>query len=640
MKRTMKIILLLAGMVTSGIWTAAYGQTGDCYVTLPGCLDRSFGVDGKVTSPAGMTVNGLAIQYVGGEARIVAVGFTSASGTSNVWTVVRYHTNGTLDDTFGNGGMVQESFKKGDARAMAVAVQPDNKLVVVGYAPPPVQGQFAVARYNENGSRDLSFGDPAGVSGGMVLVPYPNIWGTASAVALQSDGKIVATGCYGYRLAVVRLNPNGTLDTAFNGSGRYVHLAAQSDGRAVTIQKVASEERIVVAGSMVATKAYTSASLLRFTPNGTLDPTFGVSGVVVTDFTNYSNDYFGVAVDPTTNRLLAGGTAVTSEAPVLYQLAMARYDQFGTLDPSFGSGGKVSPPPQLMSDSTSAIAIQPDGHILVTGQSLYSGSGGYMANWRFTDDGALDPLFGSNGWVTTSFADSSFGYANALALQPDGKFVSAGTINVNGTHRASLVRYYEESLAHDIAVLGISPSANGIIQGDPVSVLVTVGNNGQSLETADVTVTESPGGTNLGTESVTLGPGETIERTFMWQTNTSTTTGDHTLQATATITTSGIIDEQPLNNSRTTTVNVAPAVVNITLSAHGYKLKGVEMVDLSWTGASNSSVDIYRNGTRIKTTNSGTYTDTISVKGAGSYTYKVCTGGTSPQCSNSVTVVF
>lgn len=448
MKRMIKIILLLAGMVMSGIWIAAYGQTGDCYVTLPGCLDVSFGVNGKVTTPAGMTVNGVAIQYVRGELRIVAVGYISAPKTYAAWTVVRYRENGDLDTTFGSGGIVKQVFKKGSAYARAVVVQPDNKLVVVGDAPPAPgrQNVAAVARYKEDGSPDSTFG-----TGGFVTVPcvsYPRAFGSAGAVTLQLDLKIVAAGVYLFpnHLAVFRLNYNDTLDTTFKGTGQYVYPGAYSHAGGVTVQWVGSEERIVAAGAIL-DQSYDKAALLRFTSNGQLDTSFGGSGIVLTDFAPNNDYYEAVAVD-SSNRLVATGNGETWGDPNtikddFYQLVLARYNVDGTLDPSFGTLGKVIPLPRLVSEAASAIGIQPDGKILLAGDS-WSVDRPYMAIWRFDENGSADMSFGSSGWVTTDFgSEGSSSNAFALALQPDGKFVVGGSAKVNGNWVAALARYWQ-----------------------------------------------------------------------------------------------------------------------------------------------------------------------------------------------------
>lgn len=636
-----RIILFLIGIVALGSGAPVYAQTGDCHDPLPGCLDDSFGAFGKVTAPPGMTIYGLAIQHIGGEARIVAVGEIYLPGEAHSWAIARYHADGTLDTSFGNGGIVQKSFKKGSGRANAVVVQADNQLVVAGNAPAGNMSSLpTVARYNVDGSPDATFGG----NGWVQVTTEGRHAGYADGVVLQSDGKIVGTGCYIYqcRLAVFRLNPDGSLDPSFNGGNPYVHTSAVSEGFAVAVQTVGAEERIVVAGTMVTDSGYASAALFRFNANGTLDASFGGSGVAVTDFDGFASQYHGLGV-VSGNRLVAVASA--DGWPVDLpgtRLAMARYLEDGTPDSSFGVGGKILPPPRLVDGVPRALALQSDGKILVAGHGTGFDGHEYMEVWRFTDDGAPDPTFGTAGWVTNDFFGTGYNVAEALTLQPDGKFLVGGFTGLSQDHKAALARYFGTvtQTDHDVAVYNISATPSAAIQGNTITVQVTVGNNGTNAETADVTVTESPDGAVLGTQSIAVAAGGTADLTFTWVTSTSTTADFHTLVATATLTTSGVTDEQPANNSGSTEVSVAPVGVGIVLSAYGYRVNGRHRVDLSWTGASTEYVELYRDGAFLKTvTNTGAYTDDTRQKGQATYLYQVCDAG-GARCSNIATVVF
>ena len=146
---------------------------------------------------------------------------------------------GDLDPTFGNGGIVitrGNSFNQLDY-ALAMAIQADGKLVVVGDGATSNNWDFAVVRYNTDGSLDNSF------NGGIVITPVSNFHDQATSVAIQADGKIVVAGSGGPNLAVVRYNTNGSLDTSFNGTGLVItsasrganDLAIQSDGKIVVV---------------------------------------------------------------------------------------------------------------------------------------------------------------------------------------------------------------------------------------------------------------------------------------------------------------------------------------------------------------------------------------------------------------------
>ena len=646
MSRITKVLFFLAGSVILGNWAPAYGQTGDCFDGKPGCLDPTFGVNGRVINQQGMTFNDVAIQQVLGETRIVVVGVIS-----NVWALARYRLDGTLDPTFGNNGIVIHNLPNGRSGASAVVVQPDNKLVVIGtswYRYKKYSNNTPTfVRYFENGSVDASFG-----TNGVAYVPYGNMgWGRR--LALQSNGKIAGVAEYfQIGMRAIRLNANGTVDTTFNGNGISVNpnpgggATGGLFGIGITVQTIGSEERIVLAGDMVLSKSYQNPTLFRFTSTGTLDAGFGGTGAVEVEFpprdplhdSGRGGGYVDVKVD-SSNRLvaMAGG-----HSPHF----MTRHDQFGNLDTTFGENGFVRKPrsewPPFMVTCTQEMEIQPDGTTLVAG-SYHPGQAGIAANWRFTESGGLDTYFGFGGWVTTDIpgADQPMDFIAPLALQPDGKAVMAGYGRFSdGTSKHYLIRYQGIGQpTHDIGLYEVVPDPFVSTQGDTVAVRVGVANNGTFAETADVTVTDSLGGT-LGMQSVSLAPGEFSTLTFNWVTDSNTAPGERTLQATVTMTAPGVTDEQSRNDSDSATAVVAEAGVSIVLNAYGYFVNRVRAADLSWTGAYASTVDIYRNGGLIaRTSNTGAHTDTIGGKGAGTFVYKVCEVG-STRCSNTATVVF
>jgi len=422
MGKVMRFLGILAGVAIAGAWISAFAQTGDCFNELPGCLDAGFGVNGRVTAPSGMEVNGIAIQTVAGEERIVIVGRTlETKPTPPVsWVVVRYLPNGSLDPTFGSGGIVKMTPKSGRYEAAAVVVQPDNKLVVGGWGYySGKQDLPIVARYNENGSPDSTFG-----SGGKVFVPCAynsKIGGATGAIALQANGKILMTGQYGWissrRLFVCRLNGNGQLDTTFNGTGQYLIMDAIGDGSDIVTQWIGQEERIVATGPLYESYSnpYAKAAILRFRSNGQLDTSFNGSGMVLID-----NSYAAAVAVDSSNRLLA-----------LISQGLARFDISGTLDASFGIAG-IAGSQHAGFGFGPDFAIQADQKILCPG-----GFENYLAVQRFDANGAGDPTFGSDGWVTTDLGASYFG--GRIAVQSDGKFVVAGTSDKN----AALARYWQ-----------------------------------------------------------------------------------------------------------------------------------------------------------------------------------------------------
>ncbi len=302
--------------------------------------------------------------------------------------------DGDLDPSFGDAGKVATTYPDG-AAASEVTVQPDGRIVIAGW----VGGMFAVARYLPGGTLDPDFGVD-----GLVATPIGALGDAATAVALQPDGRIVATGTDdGERFVIVRYLADGTLDPTFGGDGiagtpRPAHfwggedLAIQPNGRIVVVGTVGGNDGFAIA---------------RFRANGTKDLAFGDGGMVATPFA--SGGARAVALQ-TDGRIVVAGSRSSG-------LALARYLPNGSLDRTFGGDGKVG----AHAMSGSAVAIQPDGRILAAGSyDIF-----LLAIARFLPHGRLDASFGGDGVVHTQVAGSEQ-HLSALALQPGGRILAAG----------------------------------------------------------------------------------------------------------------------------------------------------------------------------------------------------------------------
>jgi uncharacterized delta-60 repeat protein len=335
---------------------------------------------------------------------------------------------GELDPTFGTGGRVltDVSGTGGSDDAQALVIQPDGKIVVAGTSR---GGDFALARYNLDGSLDFSFG-----AGGRVLTD--DVSGTGSfdqgrALALQADGKIVVAGRSGFDFALARYNPDGSLDASFGVGGR-VRTDFTGTG---TFEEVANALAIQPDGKIVLAGTADEPgppdfefALARYNPDGSLDASFGVGGLVLTDVNGADgfDDASGLAIQPDGKIVVAGTLEVGGGS----DFALARYNPDGSLDPSFGVGGRVFTDVSGTGRFTraEALALQADGKMVVAGSS---GSDFVLA--RYNPDGTVDAAFGVGGRVVTDVS----GQANALAIQPGGQIVVAGR---SGTDFA-LARY-------------------------------------------------------------------------------------------------------------------------------------------------------------------------------------------------------
>jgi len=350
--------------------------------------------------------------------------------------------SGTLDASFGTGGIVTTDFAGAGDGAGPIAVQPDGKLVAAGVATINGQVDFALARYNSDGTLDTNFG-----TAGRVTTDFGGRYEGVSSIALQSDGKIVVAGGSVIGLydnfALARYNSDGTLDTSFGTGGKVITDFGEVSSQAYSVA-VQPDGKTVAAG-YANIDGEEDFALVRYNADGALDSTFGAGGKVITDFGHLEQGFsyafaFSLAVQPDGKIVVAGQAYIDAG----YDVALARYESDGTLDASFGTGGKMITDFGGRNDLATSVAVLPDGNIVVAGQAnVVRGYGFALA--RYNSNGTLDDSFGARGIVTTDFGllDQGFSvaYAASLAVQPDGRIVAAGRAYINGGFHSGLARY-------------------------------------------------------------------------------------------------------------------------------------------------------------------------------------------------------
>jgi uncharacterized delta-60 repeat protein len=395
----------------------------------PGDLDPTFDADGRVTTDFAGDADGAIAVAIQSNGKIVAAG---SSGLD--FALARYNADASLDPTFDGDGRVTTDFA-GDADvAWALALQADGKIVTAGRAMVSGIEDFALARYNTDGSLDPTFdGD------GKVTLDFDGR-DQAFALALQGDGKIVAAGraeVSGIEdFALARYNTDGSLDPTFDGDGKVTtDFAGRSDAAfAVAIQE---NGEIVAAGCASCIGTADDFALARYNTDGSLDPTFDGDGKVITDFARDTDQARAVAIQEDGKIVATGLTVVAS--PFSSDFALARYNTEGSLDRIFSADGKVTTDFAGDADVARAVAIQGDGKIVAGGNADVAGTHDF-ALARYKTDGSLDPLFSGDGRVTTDFAGDT-DVAWEVALQGDGKIVAAGGARVSGTADLALARY-------------------------------------------------------------------------------------------------------------------------------------------------------------------------------------------------------
>jgi uncharacterized delta-60 repeat protein len=332
------------------------------------------------------------------DGKLVAAGWSDAGGKFNRFALARYTNAGRLDPSFGRGGKIVTDFGSGsETSASDVAIQPDGKIVAVGSGLVGAgPSGFMLARYRKNGRLDASFG-----SGGKVLTSVGRRSG-ATAISIQRDGKLVVAGWSQAHVALVRYSRTGRLDKTFGHGGTVVTswLAGAYGGRGYSLA-------------------------------------LQTDGKIVVTYARYAR---------------ATGT----------RYGVARFDSDGTLDSTFGRGGVASV--NGVEHSVEAIAIETDGKIVAAGSAPVGtdwGSRGTTANpgfavTRLMSDGSVDTSFGDQGTALTDFTmaadtDKSAGIA-ALAIDPDGKLVAAGATDALD-HRGD----HPNTINDDVAVARYTP---------------------------------------------------------------------------------------------------------------------------------------------------------------------------------------
>jgi uncharacterized delta-60 repeat protein len=428
-------------------------------LTGSGSLDTSFGSGGQVTTAVlGPSVDQAAnLVLTQPDGKIVVVG-TSFAQLDTDLSVARYNADGSLDSSFNGNGIVR--FGSGSGQFLnptAVTVDASGRLLVAGYLPYffGSYADFAVLRLNADGSPDTSFG-----TGGRATVrsatgsTYDKIHG----VTVDSSGQVVLAGISssfitGSQFAVARLNADGSKDTGFGSGGettiRYGTGYTQDTASGLALDAAG---RIVVVGTTNNSAMGTGPdfAVTRLNSNGSLDTSFASGGKTTIDFGSgggYSLDSAaGVALDASGRIVIAGTSFLNSSQ----DFAVARLNSDGSLDGSWGAGGKTTMHvgPSYSADVARGVAIDPAGRIAVGGSTGFGGTSAFAVA-LFQPNGCPDVDFGTGGQVTTGLGSVNFADAAGLAFDSAGRLIVAGTTYSDNTAQDFAVVCY---LGHDQVV--------------------------------------------------------------------------------------------------------------------------------------------------------------------------------------------
>ncbi len=432
---TLRRLPLVVVMLTGWAATAA---------AAPGDLDTTFAGTGKTTTAIGSA--GDSVGFFGAATQVdgkIVVSGTSVTGGNNDLAVVRYNPNGTLDTTFDGDGKVVTAIGAGSDGGSAVAIQTDGRIVVCGSSSNGSNDDFAVVRYNTNGTLDTGF-DGDGKATTAIGLGQDSGFG----IAIQADGKIVVSGVSNngtnFDVAVVRFNTNGTLDTSFDGDGKATTAIGLGHDFAFGVA-IQADGKIVVSG--FATNGIDNDfAVVRYTTTGTLDSSFDGDGKAITAIGASHDSGFGVAIQAD-GRIVVSGASLNGGNN---DVAVVRYTTTGTLDTTFDGDGKAITAIGAGNDAGIAVAIQANGKIVVSGISS-NGSNDDVAVVRYNTNGTLDSSFDGDGRVTTAIgAGNDSGIA--VAIQANGRIVVGGSSSNGADNDFSVVRYVGDGICGDAVV--------------------------------------------------------------------------------------------------------------------------------------------------------------------------------------------
>ncbi len=356
-----------------------------------GSLDDSFGSGGRVITPVGSDSSndeayGVAVRPDG---KIVAAGFTYDSETNPDFAAVRYNPDGSLDTSFGTGGKVITPVTGPAADYAVDVVAQGTKTVLIGRTTHFSHNDFALVRLNDDGSLDTSF-DGDGVAT-LDFSSGSNDFGEDVAVT-PGGKLVVAglTGTTGSPttndFALARFNNDGSLDTSFDGDGKVTtHFGSGLDAAYAV---VVGEDGSIVAGGKATNGSREDYALARYKPNGALDDGFDFDGKVVTDFGGVGGWLWDLAMQDD-GRVVAAGTS--SSAGTGANMALARYNPDGSLNSSFNHDGRAMTDFFGYSDEARSVALQEDGKVVAAGITYNPDSGSNFALARYFGGNDVTP---------------------------------------------------------------------------------------------------------------------------------------------------------------------------------------------------------------------------------------------------------
>ncbi|WP_041294067.1 T9SS type A sorting domain-containing protein [Ignavibacterium album] len=395
-------------------------------------FDSNFGINGIAIPQIRASNVGLWSLSLQKDKKIVAAGwaYTDEESPSDI-SVVRLFEDGEQDTSFNSSGL----FSIGNGTwedAYATAIQSDGKILIGGRHFRLTNWDFIIFRLNEDGTLDSSFG-----TNGFFIKDFFGKDDRLFSMDIQSDGKIVACGFaekFNWDFAIIRLNSDGKIDSTFGNNGSKVINIGSYNDVAFSI-KAQNDGKIIICGWTYIFGSWDFA-LVRLNSDGSLDNSFGSTGIVTTDYHHLYNTAHSVAIQSDGKYILAGYTFKPGFPD--YDVMLVRYNYDGTVDKSFGDNGIVLADYDNADDFAWVVKTDSYDKILVGGIKTIDGLKNLLVA-RFNSDGSPDISFGKKG----SFDFNFFGFdeeVRDLLIQPDGKILLTGYYSDRKTQKAFVVR--------------------------------------------------------------------------------------------------------------------------------------------------------------------------------------------------------
>jgi uncharacterized delta-60 repeat protein len=391
------------------------------------------------------------VMAVQADGKIILAG-TYSDGSGKQFVISRFNSDGAPDNSFDGDGYVITDFGSPEEEIRSVAIQTDGKIVATGYTVLAGSTRIALARYDVNGTLDNSFdGD------GMLTASFGTTNDIGGGVAIQADGKIIVSGYANTTAALARFTAAGVLDNSFDGDGKMVTttFVMPQEPLSVAIQ---NDGKIVVAPALP-----NDYGLLRFNSDGSPDNSFDGDGITTMDIAGNGDRAKCMAIQGN-GRIFVAGYSINNHS----DFSIACFQQNGTPDNSFNGNGKIDNVWNASFDLAHAIAIQSDGKIIVAGdtgrEDLATTNDFALA--RYNTDGTLDNTFDGDGRLSFTIGIDETFYA--LAVQPDGKILAAGV----GQYQWSISKF-------DVSVVRLNPdgSRDNTFGGDGLVFVVPSSDN-------------------------------------------------------------------------------------------------------------------------------------------------------------------